>query len=49
MNFERAVELDPRNVDILVEAASTLLMHASLSGGDTQLFRRAVAVAPHDN
>ena len=47
MNFERAVELDPRNVETLVEAASTysgMRRYAEAA----QLSRRAVAIAPRD-
>ena len=47
-NFERAVELDPRNVEYLkttAEACSTLRRY----GEANRIGRRALALSPHDN
>jgi len=47
-NFERAVELDPRNVEYLkttAEACSTLRRY----GEADRIGRRALALSPHDN
>ena len=46
-NFERAVELDPRNPDTLVETASTYSSMRRYQEA-AQLCRRVLAVAPHN-
>ncbi len=46
-NLERAIELDPRNVEFLIAAAST---HSPMRryAEAAELWRRAVAVSPHN-
>jgi TolB-like protein/DNA-binding winged helix-turn-helix (wHTH) protein/Flp pilus assembly protein TadD len=46
-NFERALGLDPRNVDLLINAAGTYAGMRRYTEA-AQLCRRAVAVSPHD-
>lgn len=46
-NFDRALELDPRNVDLLENAAATYTQTRHYSEA-AQLCRRAKAVSPHD-
>ena len=46
-NFGRAVELDPRSVELLIDAADTNRSMRQYPEA-AELFRRAVAVSPHD-
>jgi tetratricopeptide (TPR) repeat protein len=47
-NFDRAIELDPRNLDYIQENARSY-SSARRYAEATQLGRRALALAPHDN
>ena len=46
-NFERAVELDPRNMDFLMNAGETYQSLHRYSDS-SRLYERALAISPHD-